>query len=127
MWDGEHLALNELLPDQPRQRYEFIQSLERNWVSVQIMFLTYSSGNNVGNLHFVWKLPPNKLMEETFQRVYSRVIEVIKPLLTATISHTCCVPCHALVSMSIAISHILHLDSIHVCMCFSRVLCESIS
>ena len=43
------------------------------------MFLTYSSGNNVGNLHFVWKLPPNKPLEETFLDS-SRVIK-IKPLL----------------------------------------------
>ena len=80
MEDGEHLALNEVLPDQPRQRYEFIQCLERNGLSIPVMLLTYSSGNNVGNLHFVWKLPPNKPMEETFQESI-RVIETIKPLL----------------------------------------------
>lgn len=45
-----------------------------------VMLLTYSSGNNVGNLHFVWKLLPNKPMEETFQESV-RAIETIKPLL----------------------------------------------
>ena len=80
MEDSEHLALNELIPGQPRQRYEFIQCLERNGLSVPIMLLTYSSGNNVGNLHFVWKVPSNKPMKETFQDSV-RVIEKIKPLL----------------------------------------------
>ena len=44
------------------------------------MLLTYSSGNNVGNLHFVWKVPSNKSIEETFQDGV-KVIEKIKPLL----------------------------------------------
>lgn len=78
--DGEFVVLNELMPSQPRQRYEFIQCLERNGVSVPIMLLTYSSRNNAGNLHFVWKLAANKPMEETFQDSV-RVIERIKPLL----------------------------------------------
>ena len=78
--DGEYLALNEFTPDQPQQTYEFIQCLERNGLPVPIMLLTYSSGNNAGNSHFVWKLPPNKPLEETFQDS-ARVIEKIKPLL----------------------------------------------
>ena len=78
--DGEFVVLNELMPSQPRQRYEFIQCLERNGISVPIMLLTYSSGNNAGNLHFVWKLAANKPMEETFQDSV-RVIERVKPLL----------------------------------------------
>ena len=44
------------------------------------MLLTYSSGNNVGNLHFVWKVPSNKPIEETFQDSV-KVIKKIKPLL----------------------------------------------
>ena len=78
--DGEYLALNEFTPDQPRQTYKFIQCSERNGLPVPIMLLTYSSGNNARNLHSVWKLPPNKPLEETFQDS-ARVIEKIKPLL----------------------------------------------
>lgn len=78
--DGEYLVLNEFTPDQPRQRYKFIQCLETNGLPVPIMLPTYSSGNNAGNLHFVWKLPPSKPLEETFQDSV-RVIEKIKPLL----------------------------------------------
>ena len=67
--DGEYLVLNEFTPDQPRQTYEFIQCLERNGLPVPIMLLTYSSGNNAGNLHFVWKLPPNKHWKRPFKTV----------------------------------------------------------
>ena len=44
------------------------------------MLLAYSSGNNAANLHFVWKLPPSKPLEETFQHSF-KVTEKIKPLL----------------------------------------------
>ena len=77
MEDGEYLVLNKFTPDQPRQRYKFIQCLERNGLPVSIMLLTYSSA---ANLHFVWKLPPSKPLEETFQHSV-RVTEKIKPLL----------------------------------------------
>ena len=90
MEDGEHLVLNEFTPDQPRQRFKFIHCLERNGLPVPIMLLTYSSGNNAGNLHFVWKLPPSKPLEETFQDSV-RVIEKIKPLLPP---HSCYASCH---------------------------------
>ena len=50
MEDNQYLALNDLIPNEPRQKYEFIQCLERNGLSAPIMLLTYSSGNNVGNL-----------------------------------------------------------------------------
>ena len=78
--DGEYLELNEFTPDQPRQRYKFIQCLERNGLPVPIMLLTYCSGNNAGHLHFVWKLPPGKAPEDTFQDSV-RVVEKIKSLL----------------------------------------------
>lgn len=64
---------------------------------------------SVGNLYFVWKLSPNQPMEETFQKSV-RVIEVIKPLLTATISHTCYAPCHGV-------------DITHIAFGFNPYLC----
>ena len=39
--DGEYLELNDFTPDQPRQRYEFIQCSGRNGLPVPIMLLTY--------------------------------------------------------------------------------------
>lgn len=51
--DSEYVELHEFTPDQPRRKYDFIQCLERNGLPVPIMLLTYSSGNNAGNLHFV--------------------------------------------------------------------------
>ena len=94
MEDGEHLALNKVLPDQPRQRYEFIQSLETNGLSVSIMLLTHSSGNNVGNLHFVWKLPADKPVE--VEEAFSRecLSDKDDKAFAATISHTYNASCH---------------------------------
>ena len=38
--DNQYVALNDLIPDEPRQKYEFIQYLERNGLSAPIMLLT---------------------------------------------------------------------------------------
>ena len=62
--DGEYLALNKVIPDQPIQRYEFIQCLEGNRLSVPIMLLTYSSGMS-GNFYLInqWNRPFKTLLE----------------------------------------------------------------
>ena len=44
------------------------------------MLLTYSSGNNTGNLHFVWKVPVENAAEECFQSSLA-AIEQVKLLL----------------------------------------------
>ena len=36
--------------------------------STPCMLLIYSPGNNVGNLHFLWKVPPNAEIAECFER-----------------------------------------------------------
>ena len=58
--DFEHLFLNDFTPAQPRLRYEYIQCLERNGLSFPIMLLTYSTGNNSENLHFIRKVTVEK-------------------------------------------------------------------
>lgn len=44
------------------------------------MLLTHSSGNNIGNLHFVWKLPTDKSIEATFEESV-RTVEMVKQIL----------------------------------------------
>ena len=78
--DFEHLFLNDLTPAQPRARYEYIQSLERSGLPFPVMLLTYSSGNNTGNIHFVWKVPVENAAEECFQSSLA-AIEQVKLLL----------------------------------------------
>ena len=67
--EREYLVLNAFTPDQPRQTYKFIQCLDRNGLPVPIMLLTYSSGNNAGNLHFVWKCHPINHWKRPFKTV----------------------------------------------------------
>ena len=77
----EYVHLNAFTPDLARKWYEYIQSLERNGLPTPVMLLTYSSGNNVDNLHFVWKVQPDESIEESFQRS-QEVIEQVKPNLS---------------------------------------------
>ena len=58
-----------------------IKALERNGLPYPIMLLTHSSGNNIGNLHFVWKLLNDKSIEAYFKESI-RTIETVKRLLT---------------------------------------------
>ena len=44
-----------------------IFSLWRNGLSWPVILLTYSLGNNIGNLHFVWKVPDEKTAENSFE------------------------------------------------------------
>lgn len=41
---------------EPRQKYEFIQKLKEKGLSVPTALLIYSHGNNIGSIHFAWKV-----------------------------------------------------------------------
>lgn len=64
------------MPAQPRARYKYIQSLERSGLPFPVMLLTYSSGNNTGNLHFVWKVPVENAAEECLQSSLAAIEQV---------------------------------------------------
>ena len=76
----DHLFLNDFLPALPKPRYEYIQSLERNGLPSPLVLLTYSSGNNAGNLHFIWKVPTASTVAECFNSSLT-TIEQVKPRL----------------------------------------------
>ena len=76
----DHFSLNEFIPDDPRKRYEFLQSLSRNGIRFPIIICTHSSGNNTGNTHFVWRVPNTGRVEEIFSRS-QQVVERIRPQL----------------------------------------------
>ena len=48
------LSLEKYLPQDSQQRYAFIRRLE-DGLKMSCVLLTYSTGNNKGNFHFVWK------------------------------------------------------------------------
>lgn len=75
------IFLNNFLPALPKPRYEYIQCLEKNGLPSSVVLLTYSSGNNTGNLHFIWKVPIGTPAEECFHNSL-KTIGQARPLLS---------------------------------------------
>ena len=40
----------------PRNKYAYLQILRSSGLTSNVMMLTYSHGNNIRNLHFLWKV-----------------------------------------------------------------------
>ena len=78
--DFDHLFLNDFTPALPKPWYEYMQSLERNGLPSPVMLLTHSSGNNTGNLHFLWKVSVGAAAKECFHNSLT-TIKQVKPLL----------------------------------------------
>ncbi len=57
----------------------FLKNLDGG-LDIPVVLLTYSPGNNCGNLHFVWKYNDTDPMETVFAKSIPEV-EIIKPLL----------------------------------------------
>ncbi|KAI8516352.1 hypothetical protein Bbelb_049330 [Branchiostoma belcheri] len=49
--------LNDFAPTDYRKRYTYISELQ---LPMSIELYTYKTGNNLGSLHFIWKVPPSK-------------------------------------------------------------------
>ena len=77
MQEYEYAFLNDLLPDEPRKRYNFLQSLLRTGIQSPIVVCTHSPGNNAGNLHFVWRVPKEDHIEKIFSQS-QHVIETVR-------------------------------------------------
>ena len=58
------------------------------------MLLTHSSGNNSGNLHFIWKVLVEEAVEEYFKSSLA-VIEQVKPLLPQFHTKAMCLAMYA--------------------------------
>ena len=56
-----HLSLENFLPDGSKERYEYIQRVKRGLKYPCVLF-TYSTGNNRGNFHFIWKCPDSGIL-----------------------------------------------------------------
>lgn len=50
----QHTCLSDITPDQSHERYMFISNL-KSGLNIPVVMLTYSPGNNCGNLTFLWK------------------------------------------------------------------------
>ena len=63
----EFMFLNSFTPDDSHRRYDFLQSLERTGCKFPIVVMTHSSGNNAGNIHFIWRVPPTEEADVTLR------------------------------------------------------------
>lgn len=61
MNEYEYLFLNDLCPDDPRNRYHYLQSLQKNGLEFPTILCSHTPGNNKGNLHFIWRISYLKL------------------------------------------------------------------
>lgn len=59
--DYQYVLVEDVCPADYRAKYKFIQTMKNIGFEFQAALLTYTHGNNVGNLHFVWKVnAPNE-------------------------------------------------------------------
>ena len=75
----QEIFLTDHCPLAPRQRYDYIQKIQRG-LDIPVVVMTFSPGNNRGNFHFVWKYCSDDSMETVFQKSIA-VVESIKPQL----------------------------------------------
>lgn len=55
----DFVSVESVCPQDARKKYEYMSLLKRG-LSVRTAKLTYSHGNSVGNLNFIWKIPSAK-------------------------------------------------------------------
>lgn len=51
-----HVSVEGFSPTEYRAKYNFLQSMKRVGFPFPVALLTYTHGNNVGSLHFIWKV-----------------------------------------------------------------------
>ena len=53
----KYINLSSFLPNDPVRKFRALEDLVQHGLPFPCVILTYSSGNNIGNLHFLWKVP----------------------------------------------------------------------
>ena len=75
----QHLFITDFCPIDVQSRYKYIPKLKAG-LKVPFVLLTYSPGNNKGNLHFAWQVNSTEFTESIFQKSLP-VVEAVKRLL----------------------------------------------
>lgn len=71
----EFVSVEEFSPGDPKKKYQYLQTLKTKGFPFPSALLTYSHGNNVGNLNFIWRVPSTS--ETSFSDSQS-IIESVK-------------------------------------------------
>ena len=75
----EPVALDQLCPSDPRQKYRFIKKLEEG-LSMPTVLFSVAPGNNVWNLHFMWRARDGEAESGVYKNSLP-VVERLKPQL----------------------------------------------
>ncbi len=73
----EFIFLNDFTPNDLWKRYKYLKSLDRSGCDYSLVVITHSSGDNVRNLHFVWRVLHTEYLENILGRS-QKVIEEAK-------------------------------------------------
>ena len=84
----QHLFVTDFCPSDVQSHYRYIQRLKAS-LKVLFVLLTYSPGNNKGNLHFIWQVDSTDSTETIFQKSLP-VVDVVKNLLPQYLIHKQC-------------------------------------
>lgn len=55
--DYEYLSVEEFAPVNSSSKYKYTQCMKNHGFPVPTALVTYTHGNNLGNLNFIWKVP----------------------------------------------------------------------
>ena len=69
--------MNEHCPNDAKRRYQFLQALKGE-LSIPVVHLIYKSGNNVGDLHYIWHGDPSEKDASVLERSLN-VVEKLRP------------------------------------------------
>ena len=78
----EYQFITDLLPSNPVQKYRTIESLtsDAGGFTFHCVLLVYTPGSNIGNQHFLWKVPVDCDFSTVFEQSQV-VIEKVKALI----------------------------------------------
>ena len=79
----EYVSITELLPSGPMQKHRTVETLMTAGLRSPCILIIHSSGSNIGNLHFLWKVPCDCDVASVFKQSQA-VIESVK-----AVPHTC--------------------------------------
>ena len=73
--DLESVSVEQFSPNSAKEKYQYLQTLKSNGLPFPTALLTYSHGNNIGSLNFIWRV--QSCSESTFSDC-QLVIESVK-------------------------------------------------
>ena len=65
----EHIFVNDHLPTDVKERHKSLCILKENGLPLKTVFFTYAAGNNVGNYHYIWKVPEDSSEAEMLKEL----------------------------------------------------------